>query len=249
MEGGQKILNRTGEILQNLTSDDQNVSQNERIVSAVVGTLLAGLAIQRFTKNSWFSGTLSMIAGSGFIHRALTGHCSVYKSLDINSNQPTHDQKTGVRESKGVKVEKSIMIEKPAEELFQYWKKLENLPNIMRHLKSVEKKTGNKSHWVAKAPAGLSVEWDAEIINERENELIAWKSIEGSQVDNAGSVRFYPGEGGQATEVKVNLKYDPPGGKAGVLVAKLFGRDAATEIEEDLAQFKQMMESGKRVEE
>ncbi len=104
---------------------------------------------------------------------------------------------------------------------------------------------GGRSHWVAKAPAGTSVEWDAEIYNEKEGELIAWRTLEGSQVASAGSVRFEPADAaGGGTLVRVSLKYDPPGGKLGSLVARLFGENPEQQIEEDLGRFKEMMEGG-----
>jgi uncharacterized membrane protein len=103
---------------------------------------------------------------------------------------------------------------------------------------------GNRSHWVAKAPAGTSVEWDAEVYNEKEGELIAWRSLEGSQVNSAGSVHFNAAPGGGGTEVRVVLKYDPPGGVIGATIAKLFGEEPSQQIREDLRRFKQLMETG-----
>jgi uncharacterized membrane protein len=114
----------------------------------------------------------------------------------------------------------------------------------MKHLESVKVTGGDRSHWVAKGPAGTSVEWDAEVYNEKENELIAWRSLEGSQVDNAGSVHFESAAGGRGTIVRVVLKYDPPAGKLGAVVARLFGESPAQQIDEDLRRFKQLMETG-----
>ena len=113
----------------------------------------------------------------------------------------------------------------------------------MRNLESV-KVDGDRSHWVARGPLGHSVEWDAEIVNRRENELIAWRSLEGSQVDTAGSVHFVPLGGDRGTEVRVVLKYDPPGGRIGSAVAWLFGASPERQIREDLRRFKQVMETG-----
>jgi uncharacterized membrane protein len=114
----------------------------------------------------------------------------------------------------------------------------------MNHLESVTVQGGGRSHWVAKAPGGTTVEWDAEVYNEKEGELIAWRTLEGSQVASAGSVRFEEAPGGASTLVRVSLKYDPPGGKLGSLVARLFGENPEQQIDEDLARFKQLMESG-----
>jgi uncharacterized membrane protein len=114
----------------------------------------------------------------------------------------------------------------------------------MDHLESVRILDGKRSHWVAKAPLGTSVEWDAEIINEEANELIGWRSLEGADVPNAGSVRFRPAPGGRGTEVRVNLEYNPPTGKLGAAFAKLLGEEPERQVEEDLRRFKQWMEAG-----
>jgi uncharacterized membrane protein len=114
----------------------------------------------------------------------------------------------------------------------------------MNHLESVRVCDEKRSHWVAKGPLGVRVEWDAEIITERPNELIGWRSLPGSEVDTAGSVHFTPAPGGRGTEVRVVLKYDPPGGKVGATLAKLFGRSGSQEIQEDLRHFKEIMEAG-----
>jgi uncharacterized membrane protein len=129
-------------------------------------------------------------------------------------------------------------------ELYSFWRELENLPKIMSHLKSVEPTDRVRSHWVADGPLGKSVEWDAEIFNDVENELIAWRSLPGSEVDTAGSVRFQALANNSGTVVTVNLKYDPPAGKVGAWVASLLGRDPGRMISEDLNRFKSLMEAG-----
>jgi uncharacterized membrane protein len=141
-------------------------------------------------------------------------------------------------------VEKSVTVNKSPEELYRFWRNFENLPRFMDHLESVRVEGEGRSHWVAKAPAGTTVEWDAEIYNEKENELIAWRSLEGADVDNAGSVRFEGDAEGSSTIVRVSLKYDPPGGVIGATFAKLFGEEPSQQIEEDLRRFKQVMEAG-----
>lgn len=146
--------------------------------------------------------------------------------------------------SEGVHVEESVTINRSPDELYRYWRQLENLPRIMRHLESVTELDNCRSHWIAKGPAGARVEWDAEIINEDENAMIAWRSLPGADVSNAGSVHFRPALGGRGTEVKVILRYEPPGGEVAAMIARLFRRDPETEIKEDLRQFKQLMEAG-----
>jgi uncharacterized membrane protein len=144
-------------------------------------------------------------------------------------------------------VRKSLIINRAPEELYQYWHDFENLPNIMKHLESVRVRDERRSHWVAKAPAGTSVEWDAEITEDRPNELIAWRSLEGSQVENSGSVRFEPAPGKRGTIVRVEINYTPPGGALGSLVAKLFGEEPGQQAQESLRSFKQLMETGEIV--
>lgn len=114
----------------------------------------------------------------------------------------------------------------------------------MTHLQSVRAMGGNRLHWVVVGPAGIAAEWDAEIINEKQNELIAWRSLPGSQVDTAGSVHFQRMPDGRGTEVKVNLKYNPPAGSFGAALARVFGPAPENQIEEDLQHFKQIMETG-----
>jgi uncharacterized membrane protein len=144
-------------------------------------------------------------------------------------------------------VKNSLIINRAPEELYQYWHDFENLPRIMHHLESVRVTGAGRSHWVAKAPAGTSVEWDAEVTEDRPNELIAWRSLEGSQVENSGSVRFEPAPGNRGTVVKVEINYTPPGGPLGSLVAKLFGEEPGQQAQESLRCFKQLMETGEVV--
>jgi len=129
-----------------------------------------------------------------------------------------------------------------AQELYVMWRDFENLPRFMSHLKSV-KTYGNRSHWVADGPTG-PVEWDADIVNDEPNRLIAWRSLQESQVATAGAVHFTPLGHDRGTEVLVELKYDPPGGKLGSWLAWLFGQEPGQQIREDLRRFKQLMEAG-----
>jgi uncharacterized membrane protein len=137
-----------------------------------------------------------------------------------------------------------MIINRSPEEVYGFWRRLENLPRFMRHLESVQETGTGRSHWVAKAPAGSSVEWDAEITEDRPNELIAWRSLEGADVDNSGSVRFEPATGGRGTVVHVEMEYNPPGGVLGALVAKLFGEEPGQQAQESLRTLKQVMETG-----
>ena len=147
-----------------------------------------------------------------------------------------------VPSGKGVRVDQAITIRRPVSEVYAFWQRLENLPRFMRHVESVSVQDHVHSHWVVKTLGDKTVEWDAELIEEKPNEMISWRSLPGSEVDNAGSVWFTPLPAGKGTMVRVELKYVPPAGRLGVLAAKLFGRDAEAEIEEDLKRLKKLLE-------
>jgi uncharacterized membrane protein len=144
----------------------------------------------------------------------------------------------------GITVKQAITIKRPSAELYRYWRDFTNLPRIMRHLEAVQVNGERRSHWRAKAPAGQTVEWDAEITEDRPNDVIAWRSLPGASVPNTGSVRFIPAPGDRGTEIHISLRYDPPGGKLAALVAKLFGEEPRQQMSDDLRRFKQLMETG-----
>ena len=143
-----------------------------------------------------------------------------------------------------VRTKRSVTINKSPEECYAFWRNFENLPQFMRHLESVTVIDDRRSHWKAKAPAGTSVEWDAETTEDRPNEFIAWRSTEDADVFNAGSVRFERAPGGRGTEVRVELEYKPPLGKIGSKVAMLFREEPGQQVMDDLRHFKQVMETG-----
>lgn len=217
-----------------------NVGKAERAVSIMAGTLLAVIGAKR--RDGWGAGLA--ILGAGFLRRGITGYTYSYQFLGIRTAPQGDGKNISIPYELGIKVERSITVNKPKEEVFRFWRNLENLPQFMKHLKSV-KVTGEKtSHWVANAPAGRTVEWDAEIINEIEHQLLAWRSLEGSTVQNAGSVHFTDATGGRGTQIRVSLQYNPPGGILGALVAKMFGEEPEQQIADDLGRLKAMMESG-----
>jgi uncharacterized membrane protein len=144
----------------------------------------------------------------------------------------------------GVRVEEVTTINRPIDEVYSFWRNFENLPRFMRHLESVQQINDRQSRWKAKAPAGMSVEWQAETVQDVRDEWIAWRSIEGSDVQNSGSVRFRRAPGARGTEVRVQLQYNPPAGALGRGVAWLFGEAPEQQIHEDLHRFKQLMEAG-----
>ncbi|WP_329083448.1 MULTISPECIES: SRPBCC family protein [unclassified Streptosporangium] len=140
----------------------------------------------------------------------------------------------------------AITINRPRQEVYRYWHDFENLPRFMTHLESVEMTGDGHSHWKARGPV-KTVEWDAEIVDDRSDELIAWRSMPGALVGNSGSVRFSDAPGGRGTEVRVNLAYAPPGGRAGLAFARLLGEHPEQQVRDDLRRFKQVVETGEVV--
>lgn len=145
---------------------------------------------------------------------------------------------------RGTPVRDSITVWKSPSEVYAFWRDFQNLPTFMRHLESVRVMGERRSHWTSTAPLGKTIEWDAEMVEDRPNELIAWRSVEGADVWNAGRVRFTASPDGQGTEVHVELSYDPPGGIVGTTLAKLFGEEPSEQLHGDLRRFKQMLETG-----
>jgi uncharacterized membrane protein len=143
----------------------------------------------------------------------------------------------------------SVTIRRPRSEVYAFWRDFERLPQFMHHLESVQVQDGDgrRSHWVAKAPLGMKVEWDAELVDDQADRRIAWQSVEGSQIRNAGAVEFEDAPDGRGTVVRVELTYDPPGGPLGAAIAKLTGEEPATQTSHDLRRFKQVMETGEVV--
>jgi uncharacterized membrane protein len=214
-----------------------NVGQPERVVSVLGGGLLALYGLSRGRTN----GLLLSAIGAGLLYRGATGHCQLYQMLGLNFAE--HDSRTAIPSGQGVKIEESITILRSPEELFAFWRKLSNLPQVMRHLVSVQERDEKRSHWVARGPVG-TVEWEAEIVTERLNELIGWGSTEDSTVATAGSVHFQCAPGNRGTEVRVVLSYDPPAGRLGAAIAWLAASDPTSEIRDDLRNFKRIMEIG-----
>jgi uncharacterized membrane protein len=146
-----------------------------------------------------------------------------------------------------VEVHKAITVRKRPDEVYAFWRQLENLPRFMTHLESVQELDANRSRWKAKGPAARSVEWEAEIVDDRPAERISWRSVPGADVDNSGTVMFRPAPGDRGTEVHVELRYAPPAGQLGAMLAKLLGEEPATQLADDLRRFKQMLETGEIV--
>ena len=209
----------------NSDKQNQNTADTERWASLIGGGALVLLGLSQRS----LRGALLAVAGGGLAARGLGVVEGLQSAADANQS---------------IKVEKTVTIDKPADELYRYWRDFANLPRFMKHLKHVTVIDDKRSHTIASAPIGNSVEWDAEIVGEEENRLIVWASVEGADVDNSGFVRFQPAPAGRGTEVKVVIEYNPPGGAIGAGAAKLFGEAPEQQIADDLRRFKQFMEAG-----
>lgn len=197
--------------------------------------LLTYGALRRSQAGAWLAA-----ASVPFLYRGFAGHWpEPFHALATNE-----DTKTALGGDRGVHVREAVRLELPIHEVYAFWRRFENLPRFMRYLDSVREDGPERSHWVAIGPRGINVEWDAELINDIEDQLIAWRSLPGSDVTTAGSVNFDSVRGGRETQVTVALQYSPPAGKAGALVATLFGREPSQTIREDLRRLKQILEAG-----
>jgi uncharacterized membrane protein len=203
-------------------SDDQNRRRLNMAIAAVAGALVLDVMAARRARD-----------GSNQDGNGRPSGSELYGDAD-----------TAVTQAGPGHVAQSVTIRQPVEMVYAFWRNFENLPRFMDHLESVRVTGDRQSHWVAKAPAGQTVEWDAETVEDRTDELIAWRSLPGASVPNSGQVRFQQAAGDRGTEVHVELRYDPPGGKLGALVAKLFGEEPSQQVAGDLRRLKQVLETG-----
>ena len=209
------------------------MGNHERLIVSVSGAALLYRGLKRGDR----LGMAIAAAGGGLLFWGATGKNPMAQAAGIHVVETRHG-------GRRIEIVKSMTINRPATELFAFWRDFRNLPRIMPPLRSVEVLSELRSHWVADAPGGFTVEWDAEIVNEKPQALIAWQSCAGSDVANWGVVRFNERSGGRGTEVKVELEYESPAGTTGAILAKLFGKEPSQQVEDGLRRFKQMMETG-----
>lgn len=221
-------------------TSNADVGTPERWLSLAGGGTLLLFALRR----GGAARVALALAGGGLVVRGATGRSLLYRALGINTASTHPGPAARVKHKQGIKVERTVTVDRPPDALFRFWRDFANLPQVMSHLESVRVLDDRRSHWVVKAPAGTQVAWDAEVYNERENELIAWRSLEGADIAHAGSVHFTPAPGGRGAEVRVVLEYDAPAGPTGALIARLFGEEPGRQVREDLRRFKQIMEAG-----
>ena len=214
----------------------RNVSDWERVASVAAGAALLYLASRQRPTNRLATST-----GLGLVARGVGGYCPVNAAVGRNADRS--NTKVALGGARGIHVYESIVVDRPAAELFSFWRDFSNLPRFMHHLDNVQMLSSTRSVWTAKAPAGMRVKWEADVINEIEGELIGWQSTENADVATAGSVRFVPASGG-GTEIIVHLQYEPPAGRLGSFVASLFGEEPSQQIRADLRRLKTILETG-----
>ena len=209
-----------------------NVGQTERILSTVAGGALLVFGLSRS-----LPGIVIAAVGGALAYRGITGHSLLYERLGIEA---------GARRNVGnlgVKIDESIVVNAPPQRVYDIWRNLENLPRLLSNVERVEVLDRTRSRWSVKGPAGAPIAWDAELINDKPGEIIAWRTTDSTLVNHAGSVTFE--SAGQGTRVNVSLQYDPPGGRLGHAVASLVSADAGSQTAHDLQEFKRAVEDGR----
>jgi uncharacterized membrane protein len=213
--------------------DNQNVnlSNFERGLSIIVGAWMLYRGIKKLRKSP-ISNLVKASSGAGLLLRGVSGHCPVYNHFEIDGRKTT-----------SVNIRSTVIVNKPRNEVYAFWRKLENLPLFMRHLESVTELDDKRSHWEAKIPNNLvTIKWDAEIVKDDENSLLAWQSLPGSTIENAGKVEFRNALGDRGTELRIMITYRPPAGNLGSQVAKIFNPMFERMVKEDVTNFKQFIE-------
>jgi len=215
----------------NTTMPAANVGSTERMLTLIAGAALMGYA--------WKNQSKGLGAASvGLLARGVTGYCPAYGAMGVNQA----DSKRALSGARGVHIRESVTIDAPAEEIYRFWRQLEQLPQVMPHLARVEQLDTKRSRWTAKAFDQLPISWEAEIINEQPFEMIAWQTLPGQSIQTAGSVTFTPAAGHAGTEVHVHLQYAAPGGKAASWLAWLAGQDPAKYTRDGLRALKRRLE-------
>jgi uncharacterized membrane protein len=208
-----------------------NVGPMERVVSVAAGAGLLGIGWKR----RMAARLPLLVVGGSLLQRGLTGHCKGYALLGINS---------AVKGEPGVVLQQCITLLAEPDAVYRVWRNLENLPRFMAHVEEVQSLEGDRTLWKVKAPAGGSVQWVARITEDRPGELLSWATLPGSSIHHSGTVRFTRAPGDRGTEVEVLLRYDAPGGRIGVVLARLLGEEPKRQLSEDLRRFKQLLEAG-----
>lgn len=217
--------------LSSIQNKEPNVNTPERILSVLGGVFLTYKSVRQF-KDRPILALQGATAGTLMIYRGATGFCPVYSALDKDS-----------ADSSTIKISDSFIVNKPKEEVYAFWRRLENLPRFMKHLSSVDEHDQKRSHWRANLPGEiLKLNWNAEITREEENNYIGWQSVEGSMVENAGKVTFHDAINGSGTELTIDISYSPPAGSLGQGIARLLNGVFENMVRHDITNFKHYIE-------
>jgi uncharacterized membrane protein len=218
-----------------------NVSDTERALTLIVsGSLLARALARASSRSSW---GLGLIAGA-LAYRSLRGQCPLYRALGVRTAAESGEQGRVATAPSALLVEKSTTIKRPRDEVYRFCRTLDNLPLFMTHVQAVKTAPDGTSHWTVQGPAGITLEWDAEVTADTPGEVIAWSTRADSDVRHEGTVRFAPAPGARGTEIRVQLRYECMGGKLAALVATLMGEEPSQQVESDLRRLKQILEAG-----
>jgi len=212
---------------------DENINLNwpERYISIATGMKLSLSGLRNLFKSPLLS-TLKLGAGGYLLNRGISGHCAIYDRIGKNTQDPIN-----------INIRSSFLIDKPRHQVYQFWRKLDNLPLFMNHLESVEALDNKRSHWVLKLPMNFArVSWDAEIVKDETDHMIGWSSLPGSIIDNAGKVRFRDAESGRGTLVDIVISYQPPAGGVGASIAHILNPVFKNLVDNDVRNFKQYMD-------
>jgi uncharacterized membrane protein len=211
-----------------------NVGYNERIASAALGAFMLSSGINNLFRHP-ISALVKTGLGGWLLYRGISGNCPVYSSMGKTK---------GISHTQAINIRTGMIVNKPKDEVYAFWRKLENLPLFMKHLTSVTEIDTKHSHWEAALPGNIGrIKWNAEIVKEEPGYMIGWQSIPNSMINNAGKVVFNDALNGQGTELEVVISYHPPAGELGSGVAKLLNPVAEKVIRQDILNFKEYIET------
>jgi len=224
-------VNAIKENFSSIEAENPNVDLAERVLSVLGGVFLTYKSLSMLRKHPLL-GIQEAIAGGLLIYRGATGYCPIYKALDTDGTDP-----------QPLNITETFIVDRPREEVYAFWRRLENLPRFMKHLASVDEHDQKNSHWRANLPGEiLKLNWNAEITREDENNYIGWQSVEGSMVENAGKVTFHDALSGTGTELTVDISYFPPAGSLGQGIARLLNGVFERAVRDDVTNFKHYIE-------
>lgn len=231
--GGRMGMSRGRQGQQGQGQGSSGIGNAYQMAPLVVGGLMAALGIRR---GGWLGYGIAL-AGLGVMQQSFTGKPAIQEWIGMGGDHSDH-------ESRAVTASQSVTINRSPEDLYSFWRDFSNLPQVLSNIERVDVIDDRRSHWVAKAPGGMHVSWDAEVTDDQKDRRIAWRAQEDADVPNWGHVEFRPAPGGRGTELHAVIRYEPPAGMLGRMVAKMFMREPQEQMRHDLQQFKRMMEMG-----